>query len=137
MKKLILALGCLVAAAACSITDSDAFQFSFSATPLDAAPTPPAPATINTDTSGLVVVRGDANTPCADQGVRINGNRSGNDLRISINRGSTGACTGGTRWFTYFARMAVPSGGTYHLILTDGTSGSTVTVLDQNVTVRD
>ena len=138
MKKLILGLaGLVVSAAACDITDSDAFQFSFAAIPLDAAPAVPTPATVNTDTTGLVRVTGDANTPCADQGARINGTRSGDDLRIAINRGSAGACSGGTRWFTYIARMEVPQGGSYHLIVTDATSGTTVTLLDQTVVVRD
>jgi hypothetical protein len=134
VKKLVVALALF--AAACGITDSNTFHFSFSATPLDAAPASPKAATVETDTAGIVLISGDANTPCADQGVTMSGTRQGSELHVTVNRAASSACSGGVRWYSYQALMLLPQPGTYHLLMTDLTGGSAVTILDQQVQVK-
>jgi len=137
VKKLVLAL-CAAVLSACSIsTDANTFQFSFQALPLASAPANPTPATVDVTIPGVVKVSGDASTPCADQNVSLSGTRSGNELRVTIARAVNGTCSGGTKWFTYSAVLLLPKGGTYHLVLTDQTSGNAVTVLDQQVIVTE
>jgi hypothetical protein len=135
VKKLVLALAAVALAGCNPLTDSNSFSFHFSVQPLDQAPATPAPATLIKDAVGLVRISGDASTPCSDQGVRLTGSRSGSELRVSIERQSGAACSGGVQWFSYDALMTLPVSSTYHLLMTDNTSGSSVVVLDEQVVV--
>jgi len=136
-KPFLAALGAAaLVLAACGLSDPDSAQFVYQIQPLAGAPDTPKVATVATDTE-VVQVAGDANTPCADQGVTMHGTRNGNDLQISLIRQSLNGCTGGTRWFSYVGTFFLPKGGTYHLIFTNQTSGSSVTVLDTQVDVKE
>jgi len=137
VKKLSFALAAVLLSACSISTDANTFQFSFQAIPLDAAPASPAPATVDVTLPGVVKVTGEASTPCADQNVTLNGTRKGSDLTVSIARSVNGACTGGTRWFAYSAFLLLPKGGSYHLVVTDQTSGTATTILDQQVIVLE
>ncbi|HEX8244610.1 MAG TPA: hypothetical protein VF541_13985 [Longimicrobium sp.] len=136
MKKPILALAAVLLVAACDITDSNTFQFGFQATPLDQAPVSPAAATVTADPHGIIQVAGDANTPCADQGVTMSGTRSGDELRVEVKRSTTGACTGGTLWYSYVVLITVSPGRVYRVVMTDFTTGNAVTVIDKQVNLQ-
>ena len=135
MKKLSFALAAVLLSACSISTDANTFQFSFQAIPLEAPPASPAPATVDLTIPGVVKVTGDASTPCADQNVALSGTRQGSTLTVSIARSVNGTCSGGTKWFSYTALLLLPKGGTYHLVVTDQTSGTATTILDQQVVV--
>jgi hypothetical protein len=137
VKKLSFALAAVLLSACSISTDSNTFQFSFQALPLDAAPASPAPAAVDVTLPGVVKVTGEASTPCADQNVTLSGTRKGSDLTVSIARAVNGTCSGGTKWFAYSAFLLLPKGGAYHLVVTDQTSGTATTILDQQVIVLD
>ena len=136
MKKPILALAAVVLVAACDITDSNTFQFGFDAAPLAEPPASPRAATVTADPNGIIQVAGDANTQCGEQGVTMSGSRSGNELRIEVKRSTTGACSGGTLWYSYVVLITVPPGRVYRVVMTDFTSGSPVTVVDKQVNLQ-
>ena len=136
MKKLVLALAAVALGGCSPLTDSNTFNFNYSVQPLDQAPATPAPATVNDDNVGVLRITGDASTPCADQGLKLTATRSGTELRVSLEPLSSGACSGGVRWYSYDAIMSLPVSATYHLLMTNNTGGSPATLLDEQVTVK-
>jgi hypothetical protein len=136
VKKLVLTLATAALAGCNALTDSNTFSFNYSVNALDAAPDTPRSPIVDATGIGAVRVSGDTSTPCGDQNIVMDGARSGNEVRVTIQRQTLAACSGGVKWYAYEALITLPVSKTYHLIMIDDTGPSPVTMVDQQVTVK-
>jgi hypothetical protein len=136
MRTLVAAVAVL-ALSGCLDPSGTNYRFQGQVQNLNAAPNPPTPVEVENLAAGALSITGGATTPCWEEGVTVDGDKSGRTLTVTVDRTVRNPCNDQrTRHHIFIGIFSNLRPGTYTVRVIDETTDASVVMLDTNVQVQ-